>query len=474
MSDPPTLSRRAADWLAGVLGRPAKGAEGDAEAPVGAGRSVQTPPTAHVRRLRDAVDVQAEEVEQLRRLVHTDAVTGLPNRRHFIGRLGAALAEPGLPSATVLLLRVMQLAELNHRLGREATDRTLAAIAEVLAAYPQRVSGAFAGRLNGCDFALCLPVSGVADETAATLLGALRASVGGGGVDLVIGGVEAVSAMNPGDALALADEALAGAEAAGPFCVEIRQGRLQDPQPVGERAWRQRIEDALSEGRASLGEFAVRAVDGRLLHLECPLRVQLEPGGPFQVASRWLAMASRGRLLPRVDLVALDLALTAVANDGQPRCVHVSASSLGSAGFVGDVHQRLQAVPREVSSRLWIELAEGPALERTLPRLREASAAWRGHGVHLGLEHAGASMALLPRLGPVGLDHLKVDARFVRGAATDPAVRQFAAGLVGLAHGMRWKIIAEGVDDARDLQALWLLGFDGATGPALNLPPDAG
>lgn len=469
MSEPPTFGRRAADWLATVLGRPA--------APPGAGASADEadaahpPPTRPVQRVRDAVHVQAEEVEVLRRQVHLDDVSGLPNRRHFIGRLSAALAEPGMPSAALLLLRVLQLAELNHRLGREATDRTLAAIAEVLAAYPQRVAGAFAGRLNGSDFALCLPVSGVAEETAATLLGALRASVGGGGVELVIGGVESIASSSPGAALAAADEALAEAEAAGPFCIEIRQPRPDASPPVGERAWRLRLEQALAEGRASLGEFPVCAADGTLLHLECPLRVQLEPGGPFLVARRWLAMASRGRLLPQVDLAALDLALTAMANDGRPRCVHVSAASLASAGFVGEVQQRLEAAPRPVPQQLWIEVAEGPALERTLPRLREASAAWRRHGVHLGLEHAGASMVLLPRLGPVGLDHLKVDARFVRGIAADAPVRQFAAGLVGLAHGLRWKIIAEGVDDANDLQALWALGFDGATGPALARGP---
>lgn len=459
MTDLPSLGRRAADWLVTVFGRAPRG--DDAEPPLAV---VPAPP-----RLRDAVEVQADEVELLRRLVHTDAVTGLPNRSHFLGRLGAALAEPGLPSTTVLLLRVLQLAELNHRLGREATDRTLAAIAEVLAAYPQRVLGAFAGRLNGSDFALCLPVGGVAEETAAALLGTLRASVGGSGVELAVGGVEAVSAMVPGDALAVADEALAQAEAAGPFSVDIRQGRPQDPPPWGERLWRQRIEQALDEGRTSLGEFAVQGPHGTLLHLECPLRVQLDAGGPFQVASRWLAMASRGRLLPRVDLAALDLALAAMAHDGRPRCVHVSAASLASEGFIDDVRQRLERVPQDLPRRLWIEIAEGPALERSLSRLREASAAWRRHGLHLGLEHAGASMALLPRLGPVGLDHLKVDARFVRGASADPAVRQFAAGLVGLAHGLRWKIIAEGVQDARDLQALWALGFDGATGPALGL-----
>lgn len=472
MSGSPLFGRRAAAWLAGVFGRgaPRPGPEPASAAPP---EGVRPAPAAPVQRLRGAFDSQAHELEQLRRQVHTDAVTGLPNRRHFVGRLAAALAEPGVPPASLLILRVLQLQQVNQRLGHEATDHLLAAIADVLAAYPQRVPGAFAGRLNGSDFALSLPVSGVAEETAATLLGALRASVAGAaaGVELVVGGVEALPAASAGEALAAADEALAQAEDAGPFCIEIRRGGGAAPA-LGERAWRVRIEQALAEGRAGLGEYPVLDAHGGLLHLECPLRVQLDVGGPFQAASRWLAMASRSRLLPVVDLAALDLALAAIANDARPRCVHVSASSLASPGFVGDVHQRLEAAAGACRG-LWIDVAEGPSLERSLPRLREASAAWRRHGVHLGLEHAGASMQALPRLGSVGLDHLKVGARYVRGLAADAAVRQFAAGLVGLAHGMGWQVIAEGIDDLRDLEALWALGFDGATGPAVGAPAAA-
>jgi EAL domain-containing protein (putative c-di-GMP-specific phosphodiesterase class I) len=278
--------------------------------------------------------------------------------------------------------------------------------------------------------------------------------------------MEGLVVPGPGEALAAADEALAEAEAGGPFSIEIRRASEGALAPVGERVWRQRIELALAEGRASLAEFPVVDRDGRLIHLECPLRVQLEPGGPYLAASRWLAMALRGRLLPLVDLAALDLALAAITQDGRPRCVHMSAAAIAGAGFVGEVQRRFEAAP-QAASQLWLEIAEGHSLERLLPRLREASAAWRRHGVHLGLEHAGASMQTLPRLGAVGLDHIKVGARFVRGVGTDAAVREFAAGLVALAHGLGWRIFAESIDDAGDLAALWALGFDGATGPAV-------
>jgi predicted signal transduction protein with EAL and GGDEF domain len=476
-----SLSRRVAEWLAAAFGRkspppppaPAPSSFAPSTEPM---PSRPAPPSpvfsashAPLRRPRSAFDEQAEELESLRRAAHTDAVTGLPNRRHFVGRLTTALSEAGVPAASLLILRVLQLEALNRRHGHDTVDRLLAATADVLAAYPQRVPGAFAGRLNGSDFALCLPVSGVAEETAATLLRALRAAPAStaAGAEMVVGGVEGLSAPGAGEALAAADEALAQAEARGAFAIEIRHADSEGELPVGERAWRVRIEQALHEGRASLAEYPVQDRSGGLIHLACPLRVQLDPDGPHQAANRWLAMASRGRLLPLVDLAALELALAATARDGQARCVHVSAAALSSPGFVGDVQRRLEgAAP--AAGRIWLDIAEGPSLERLLPRLREASAAWRRHGVHLGLEHAGASLQSLPKLGAIGFDHLKVDARFVRGIVQDAKVREFANLLVALAHGLGWQIIAEAIDDERELAALWDVGFDGATGPAIR------
>lgn len=465
---PPPSRGRIAGWWLGLRRLLAGDEAARANAPSAPrpARVTRGPALPSARR-RGAFEAQAEAVETLRRLAHTDADTGLPNRRYFLGRLTSVLSDSSAAGCSLLLVRVLRLGTLAPG-EDDAGARRLAVLADVLSAYPLHVPGAFAGRLNERDFALCLPATGIADETAGTLLRALRATpaAGPGAAELAVGGVDGLRSASVGDALAAADQALAQAEAAGPFCIEIHRAGDADPAPMGERAWRVRIDEALHEGRAGLAEFPVLGRDGHLLHLECPLRVQLEVGAPFSEARRWLAMAARGRLLPRVDLAALDLALAAIGRDQVPRGVHVSAASLVTAGFVGEVQRRLEAAPA-ASRLLWIEVADGVSLERALPRLREAGAAWRRHGVRLGVEHAGASMRGLARLAGVGLDHVKVEARFVRGAAVETAVRDFATGLVGLIHGMGLQAIGEGIDDGADLAALWGLGFDAATGPAV-------
>jgi len=432
---------------------------------------------AMVLRLREMFDAQAAQVALLQRQAQTDAVTGLMQRRPFVARLEGLLEDPAGPGFGLLLVRVARLEQVNHELGFEATDRLLAALAEVLQAYGERVDGAFAGRLNGSDFALVLPAAGVAAETARSLADALATAplARAGAVRLAIGGADEVCGVSAGAALATADGALAEAESSGQSVVRSNGGQGDDP--AGARAWRAQIAAALEAGRTRLGEFAVVDAKGGLIHLECPLRVQFEAlrevtsegtGPPWRPARQWLAQAARSRLLPRVDLAALELALAATATDSTPRCVHIAEASMAEPGFVARVLQQLAARPA-AARRLSLEWVGGARCVDGAT-LQEAAAAWKALGVRLGVEHAGATPQALAAWQPVGIDYVKIDARHLQGAADDDAVRAYAASLVALVHGLGWLALAKSVDDARDLDVLWSLGFEGATGRAVAAP----
>jgi EAL domain-containing protein (putative c-di-GMP-specific phosphodiesterase class I) len=93
-------------------------------------------------------------------------------------------------------------------------------------------------------------------------------------------------------------------------------------------------------------------------------------------------------------------------------------------------------------------------------------------GVTVGVEHAGASPKALPALEGIGVQYVKIDARHLRGLADDDAVRGYAQSLVGLIHGLGMQALAEGIDEPRDLLAIWAIGFDGATGAAVPAPDE--
>ncbi len=425
-------------------------------------RRVARAMNAMVQRVQSLFESQAAQVELLRRQAHEDSLTGLAHRGHFLQRLATLLhAEHGAASGALLLLRLADMSTLNRTLGREATDRALRTLADVLRETPD--VSALAGRLNGADFALALAVPGPAATVVATVATRLRAALTplGAGVVVHLGVVEWQHGAAAGPLLAQADLALARAEGGPAFAVEWAAGSAAAPD--GEQRWHQQLTAAMAEQRTHLARYPVLGRDGALWQLECPLRVQRSPGGDFEAASQWLPLAARSRLLPQLDLHAVALALSAIAADGVPRGINLALASLADGAFATQLRQMLQAVPG-ASAQLGLEVGESAANEHFV-LLQAFAAMVRPLGVRFGLEHAGHQLHRVERLYELGLDYVKLDAALVRGVVADLAARRFVDSSVTLLHALGVAVCAEGVDDAGDAQTLWACGIDAITGP---------
>jgi len=155
--------------------------------------------------------------------------------------------------------------------------------------------------------------------------------------------------------------------------------------------WHERVSDTLAHRRVTLGSFPVVDRQSRLIHLECPLRMQLEAGGAFEVAAHWLPLAVRSRLTPAADEHALALALEAIALDGLPRCVNLSPASLSDSGFATRLRTLLEAAPRAARS-VWLEVGEAAAADR-FDLTRELARQVRASGWSMQASASAASTA---------------------------------------------------------------------------------
>ena len=419
-----------------------------------------------VVRLKNVLEAQNSQLEALRIQAQCDGLTGLSHRKHFLGQFESALQrEDGPHEAGLVLVRLHDLSGLNLRLGRDAADRVLVAISEALQVYAERVQGCFAGRLNGADFALWLPVPGVASETARALSQALRVSLPafGAGIRVAMGAVETGPGRNASAWFGDADAALARAEAQEAFAVEFAPTGGVGATQQGERVWRQQLTEAMRERRTRLVQFPVLGRDSAVLHLEVPLRLQLDAHGEYLPAAQWLPLAVRSHLTAEIDVHAMGLALEAIARDGQPRYVNLSPASLLDGGFTARLRDLVFQSP-QAARRLGVEVAQEAAIAH-FDLLHELGRQLRPLGVKLGVEHAGAGLAQVDRLYQAGLDYVKLDATVVRGVAGDAARAAFVRGMVVMLRSLSLKVYAEGVVEAMDVQALWDCEVDGVTGP---------
>lgn len=423
-----------------------------------------------VERVHRQFSEQADEVAGLRRQAHFDPLTGVSHRAHFLDRfVGVLTAEDGMAYGQLLLVRALHLADVNQRHGHAKTDQALVRLAHTLAEPLGDQQPVAVGRLNGTDFALVLAAVGQADRLLAAASTRLRERLAPyEGLAVALSSVAWRNGEDAGAVLARADVALATAEAQGDFAWQVLDDNSQElRESGGEDSWRRGIQSALVEQRVELFEFPLIDRQGRLLHHECPLRIQLKAGGPHLSAAHWLPLALRTGMTAQVDELAVQLALLAIAHDAQPRSVNLSPQSLLASGFVGRLRKHL-AEQAPAARRLSLELDEA-ALLLSPAAVADLCRQVRPFGTRVGLEHAGERLAGLRPLLESGLDFVKLMGSLGQGVAGDERRATLLRTTVQMLHGLGIATYMEGVSDASGLETLWATGIDGITGPAVTV-----
>jgi len=425
-----------------------------------------------VERLRTMFEAEAARLEAVRHEASLDAPTGLPNRGHFLGRLSAALS--GEAAGGVLALaRVVGLAELNQRLGRAATDDLLRSLATRIAGVAGNHADAFAGRLNGADFALFAPGKGEPRRLAEDLLGRLRAEAPRWEIDPLdfvrLGVVTLPPGTPPGSALAQADAALASAETSAEGVAIAASGA---GTPLSAQEWERTLQQALDRRWARVEPYPLLDARGALVHWECPLRLRFSEDGEWQPAGRFMPVTERLGRTQGMDRLAVELGLQALEGKlaGAEVAINLSPQSVADAAFRAALNEILGRQPA-LASRLWLEVPERGALlhlEAIGALCRELAPL----GCRVGIEHFGREFSQVGRLHGLGLAYLKVDASLVRGIEANAGNQTFLRGLCTIARAIGLKVYAEGVTGAGESNALAALGFDGVTGPGVRRPQD--
>jgi diguanylate cyclase (GGDEF)-like protein/PAS domain S-box-containing protein len=151
--------------------------------------------------------------------------------------------------------------------------------------------------------------------------------------------------------------------------------------------------------------------------------------------------------------------------------VNVSARQFADAGFVGMVQSALRTTGTD-GSHLQLELTENVASRD--PRL---TATVLSHFKHLGvntvLDNFGSGHCSLMALTDFPVDALKIDRSLVNEMMSDRRVLDIVELIVTIAHKMRFKTIAEGVETAKQLDHLRELRCEFGQGYLFSQPLEA-
>jgi diguanylate cyclase (GGDEF)-like protein/PAS domain S-box-containing protein len=420
---------------------------------------------------------QVEAEERIRRLAHHDSLTDLPNRPRFLEHLAEVLrGPPDPPGGALMLLDLDHFKHVNDTHGHPTGDRLLRAAALRL----RRVlrGGDLLARLGGDEFAVLQPgivTAAEAARTAQRLIDMLTPPFVVDGHELFVGSSIGITLFprdgdEPEQLLKNADLALYRAKSRGRARYQLYDRGMQDAARR-RRSLETDLRQALRQNELRLVyQPQVDLTERRVVGVEALLRWRRR-GGEMRLPGSFIDIAETTGLIQPIGAWVLDQVLAQALvwrRDGRDLTVaaNLSPAQLRQPGFVGLVREMLEhhGLPPEA---LEFEVTESLCLDPAkVVLLREVA----DLGVRIAIDDFGTGYSSLAFLKQVPVGKIKIDRSFVRDIGRDAADEAIIRAVLGLGAGLERRVIAEGVETARQLAYLTEVGCRYVQGHLLGRP----
>lgn len=422
-----------------------------------------------------------EAEAQIRRLAYFDALTGLPNRLAFDEQLhkSIARAERYGHQLAVMFIDLDNFKRVNDTLGHKAGDELLRIASSrmlgTLRAHDSVTRGSdqlhSIARLGGDEFIVLLTdmeSSTSAAVAARRLVATLAEPQIIQGTEVFVGGSIGV-AVYPQDGVDI-DTLLKNADTAMYWAKEAGRGNFQFyDRAMGDQAMDRLMLESSLRRAIERDEFVlqyqprVNVLSGEIVGAEALIR--------WQHPERGLLLPAQ--FIPPVENAGLELQVGEWVIRGAcrqiaewlasglgpiPVAVNLASTHLGESSLPRLV-ERLQTEQQLPAGLLEMEVTESILLADT-ERSAAVAAELDAMGVRLSIDDFGTGYSSLSYLKRLPIHALKIDRSFVRDLATDPDDEAIVTAIIALAHSLKLKVVAEGVETREQLAFLRVRGCD--------------
>ena len=423
-----------------------------------------------------------DKQERLNYLAYYDVLTGLANRSLFLERLAQHMrsaASGGHPLA-LCLVDLERFRNINDNLGRSVGDELLRQVAQWLTHHAAGDVNLLA-RVGPDHFAVVLPeVKPEADL--AQLLGkwmqnflkhsfrlndtAFRISMKLGAAVFPEDGTDADTLFQH------AEVALKKAKASGERYLFYTQTMTHFG--ADKLVLENQLREALDSGQFELHyQPKVNLVSGKMTSAEALIRWN-DPRTGLVPPNRFIPVLEETGLIHEVGRWALRQAVTDYLGwraAGLPAvriAVNVSPLQLRDRGFIDEVRSAI-SIDAQAAAGLELEITESVIMENVQHSIASLRAL-RDMGIRVAIDDFGTGFSSLAYLSKFPVDTLKIDRSFVVEMTDSAQGLALVSTIINLAHALKLKVVAEGVETEAQARLLRELDCDEMQGYLFSMP----
>ncbi|MDP9141438.1 MAG: EAL domain-containing protein, partial [Pseudomonadota bacterium] len=142
--------------------------------------------------------------------------------------------------------------------------------------------------------------------------------------------------------------------------------------------------------------------------------------------------------------------------------VNVSPLQLRNRAFIAEIKQDIGIDPRAAGA-VELEITESIIMEDIRHSIDSLESV-RALGLSVAIDDFGTGFSSLSYLSKLPLDTLKIDRSFVVDMTAGPHGLALVSTIINLAHSLKLKVVAEGVETEEQSRLLRLLGCDDIQG----------
>ena len=417
------------------------------------------PDTAGMIIFRD-ISIRKHAEEQLIKLARYDSLTGLANRSVFKDSLVRSMARAARQKQMVgvMFLDLDHFKEVNDKHGHTVGDQLLISVANRLQKCIR--TNDMAARLGGDEFAIILDLISSPDN-AAHIAQKIIDTVAGvhelDGLDIYISPSIGITiypgeAETPEDIIKSADSAMYRAKEVGRNNYQFYDRKMYEK--ARERA---HLENELKIATMR-NDFVlyyqpqVNAKTGKICGLEALLRwphydfgmvspavfiPAAESTGLITTIGEWVLRSVCEQTHEWVEKGITGLDLTVALN--------VSTRQLRDGTFAKMVEEVIKT-SRLAPDQIEIEITESTIMDDPETAIAELKKV-HDLGVKIAMDDFGTGFSSLSYLNMLPIDTIKIDQSFTKDIGVDPKDEAIVKAIIGLAHTLGLKVIAEGVEE---------------------------